>query len=163
MPRSAVAAGAALVMLVVGLPSRSAAQEAPAIPQQTRADQQAAERAAKATHLVPPQPDVLERRLDRAFSSERPFYLHMGGPIDGSGIAAGPGYRRRFGDDGSFDAHASYSVRNYKGLEGRVTLPTFADGRVSGDLLGQWFDAPSVAFFGVRSKGAVQVNFDSAR
>ena len=40
-------------------------------------------------------------------------------------------------------------MRNYKSVDGRITLPPFNRDRAAFDVHGSWLDAPSVAFFGV--------------
>ena len=127
----------------------------PALAQETRQAQQAAERAEKAARVHPYEPDALERRLemvDRALSSNRPVYLAMGGSLEGSGIALGPGYRMRYGDTGAFDAQATWSIRNYVAAKGRLLLPAFAGNRVKVDVHGNWLNAPAVDYYGVGSE-----------
>lgn len=152
------AMGAAAVVALLATSSAASAQQV------TREDLHAAEKAEKAANLHPPRPDGLERRLsmiNHLFSVERPVYMAVGGPLDGSGFALGPGVRARFGDTGTFDAHATYSLRSYKGAETTLGLPTRAEGRVKMNLHGSWFDAPQVAFFGVgnSSTTADRTNF----
>ena len=125
---------------------------APAMAQQTRAGQIAADQAEKATTLHPYEPDQLEERLetiDSALMSTRPVYAFIGSVFAGGGMAVGPGYRGRFGDSGRFDAHAGWSVKNYKAADANVTLPAFASGRVTVMGRASWRDAPDVAFYGV--------------
>ena len=120
--------------------------------QDSREEQLAAERAQKATTLHPYVPDPLERKiefLDRALFTPRKVYTFMGSAFEGGGFAAGPGYRARYGDTGSFDAHAAWSIRNYKAVDAALTLPQMAGGRVTVDLVGSWLDAPKVAFYGL--------------
>jgi outer membrane protein assembly factor BamA len=69
--------------------------------------------------------------------------------FDGGGLAVGPGYRARFGDTGAFDAHAAWSVKNYKGAQVSVNAPAFASGRVTVGAQAQVLDAPDVAFYGI--------------
>jgi len=124
----------------------------PAMAQETREAQLAAQRAEKASEVRPFEPDPLERRIERIESrllTKRPVYAFVGSTFSGGGLAVGPGYRARFADSGTFDAHAAWSVRNYKAADAIVTLPTFAGGRISLATRGTWLDAPNVAFFGV--------------
>ena len=123
-----------------------------AFAQETREDELAAARAKKALALRPYEPNSLERKLyllDKVMSSNRPFYPFIGNVIEGSGVAFGPGYRARFGDTGSVSAHASWSIRNFTGMEGVVKLPEVAGGRVTFDLHGKWFSAPTQTFYGI--------------
>jgi AAA family ATP:ADP antiporter len=136
------AAAAALVLAIA----------APAFAQETRAGQLAADQAEKAAQLHPYEPDRLEERLesiDSALMSTRPVYAFIGSVFPGGGAAFGPGYRARFGDSGRFDAHAGWSVRNYKAADATLTLPTFASGRATVIARGSWRDAPDVRFYGV--------------
>jgi len=124
---------------------------APAMAQQTRSGQIAADQADKATKLHPYEPDRLEERLesiDAALLSTRPVYPFIGSVMAGGGLAVGPGYRARFGDSGRFDTHAAWSVKNYKAADATLTLPSLAAGRVTVVARANWRDAPDVAFFG---------------
>jgi hypothetical protein len=76
-------------------------------------------------------------------------YPFVGTMFAGSGLGVGPGYRRRFSDTGWFDAHAAWSINNYRALDATLKLPAFADRRVSIELHGNRIDAPTVAFYGV--------------
>jgi AAA family ATP:ADP antiporter len=152
-----VAAGVAAVLVLLALATPVAAQD-------TREEQLAAMRAEKGTQLHEYVPDSLERQLqqaDRVLASERPLYAYMGSPMDGSGFAFGPGYRARYGDTATFDAHGSFSIRRYKEVAARLTLPTFGDGRVALAVHGHWLDAPSVDYFGLGpdSSADAQTNF----
>jgi AAA family ATP:ADP antiporter len=125
---------------------------APANAQETREETLAAERAAKALHLHPYEPDTLERRIERAekaMITKRSIYPFVGGVYEGGGLAVGPALRGQFADTGAFDGHAAWSVRNFKSAGAAVRLPDFAQGRLSVDMHGDWMDAPRVAFYGV--------------
>ena len=103
----------------------------------------------KATQLHPYEPDAMERRIERIGSllnaQKRPIYPFIGSVFAGGGLALGPGYRSAFGDTGHFDAHAAWSIRNYKRPQATVRLPTFADGRITGrPARRSWLDAPEV-------------------
>ncbi len=127
---------------------------APAAAQQTREEQQAAERAEKARTVRPPQPTTMERRLERleaALGTSRRFYTFIGSAFPGGGFALGPGYRTRFADTGSVNAHAAWSIRNAKVAAATVKLPEFADRRVTIEATGKWMDTPRMAFYGVGS------------
>jgi len=143
--RQFATAAAALVTLVWLSPVEASAQE-------TREGQLAAERAQKATELHPYVPDALERKIDfvdRTLFAPRKIYTFMGSPFEGGGFAIGPGYRARYGDTGVFDAHAGWSVRNYKVVDTTLTVPQIGHGRVNAAVNGHWLDAPTVAFFGL--------------
>ena len=69
--------------------------------------------------------------------------------MPGGGLAIGPGYRGTFGDTGSFDVHAGWSLKNYKTANAALTLPAFADGTLHASACdANWTDAPEVAFYG---------------
>jgi len=142
-PRRLAGAAAAALLFVMATPARA---------QETREGLLARERAAKAAGAQAAEVDRLEAWLDRADSflnSPRRFYTFVGSVMPGGGFAAGPGYRRFLGDTGRIDLHAAWSVRNYKTVQGAVTLPAFGDGRVHLTAHGNWLDAPDVAFYGV--------------
>ena len=124
----------------------------PAFAQETRQDQVAAEQAAKATRLHAYTPDALERRLhqvEKTLSGDRPLYPYIGRVFEGGGMAAGPGYRARFGDSGTVDAHAAWSVKNYRGAQATVKFPSLAAGRVTIGAQAQALEAPEVGFYGI--------------
>jgi AAA family ATP:ADP antiporter len=141
--RAAGVAGAAVVLLLAATPASA---------QDTREEELAAARAEKATSLHEYEPTPIERRImmvENLFSAERPVYTFFGSAMRGGGFAVGPGYRGRFGDSGSFDAHAAWSIRNYKTLDGTMHLPDLFGRRLSIDAKGNWIDAPAVNFYGV--------------
>ncbi len=131
--------------------------------QETREEQLASYKAKKATELHPYEPSRLESRLehverfDTTLFSPGPAYLFVGTTFDGGGIAAGPGYRARFRDTGSIDAHAAWSIRNYKAVDGTLKLPTMFSDRVGVEMRANWIDAPAVAFFGT-GNGSLKSN-----
>jgi ATP:ADP antiporter, AAA family len=133
---------AALAMLAVAAPARA---------QESREEELAARQAEKAARLRPYEPDTLERRLEMVDSmlfSTRAIYPFMGSVFDGGGFAAGPAYRSRFGDSGALDAHAAWSVKNYKSADMSIRFPTIGHGRTSIETHANWIDAPEVAFYG---------------
>jgi AAA family ATP:ADP antiporter len=147
MPRVALRpiAGAALAVLLLASTSPIAAQS-------SREEDLAARRAEKARELRPFEPKPLERRLasiDRVLSTRRTIYPFFGTTFEGSGFALGPGLRARYADTGTFDAHAAWSIRNYKAVEATLGLPALAARRVKIVANGGWQDAPNVAFHGV--------------
>jgi ATP:ADP antiporter, AAA family len=124
---------------------------APTFAQDTREAVLAREHAEKAAGGQTYQPDRLEKALERVDSmlfSQRPVYTFIGGVMEGGGLAVGPGYRKQLGDTGRLDMHAAWSIRNYKAVDGRLALPTAADGRIRTTLRAKWMDAPNVAFYG---------------
>ncbi|MCC7415607.1 MAG: hypothetical protein IT176_00590 [Acidobacteria bacterium] len=142
--RHGIAAAAAGLVLL--------AAASPASAQETRAARMAAERAEKAARLHPWEPDPLERKLelaDRLLFVKGPVFPFVGGIVEGGGLAAGPGYRTRYGDTGRFEAHAALSVRNVKAAGATLGLPLLAGGRAQVDLQTRWLDAPGLPFFGI--------------
>jgi len=124
----------------------------PAAAQETREELLAALQAEKAARLAPETPDPIERRLmqiDGALQllSGR-VYPFFGSAFEGGGLAIGPGYRGTFRDTGKFDVHAGWTLKNYKTVDTMLTLPAFADGRISVGLRANKTDAPEVAFYG---------------
>jgi hypothetical protein len=137
-------ASATAVIVIIMLAS-------PALAQSSREERLAAEKAQKASALRPYQPDALERRLeavDKALSGNSTFYPYLGSVYPGGSIAIGPGYRARIAGDSLFEAHAAFSLRNYRGAAATWTLPSFAADRVRVSLNARWVDAPDVAYYG---------------
>jgi len=140
-----LATAAATVLIVVLCAGAAFAQSG-------REQELAEQRAKKATQLHPYEPTRLERemeRLDRVLSTERSAYLFMGSALEGGGLTLGPGYRTRYADTGTFEAHAGWSVRNYRTANAAFGLPAFARGRIHVEMSGNWIEAPSVAFYGL--------------
>jgi AAA family ATP:ADP antiporter len=140
-PRVLVPVATALALLV-GIP---------AFAQETRQEQVAAQQADKALHLRPYQPDALERRLHQIeglFTAERPLYTYIGRVFEGGGLAVGPGYRARFGDSGSVQAHAAWSIKNYRGAEATVQFAPFGRRPITVGGTAQAVQAPGVGFYG---------------
>jgi outer membrane translocation and assembly module TamA len=140
---------AAAAAVLMGLASSSLAQE-------SREGQLAAAQADKASRLRTYEPSSLEQRISQVERIDAmlfgkagsPVYAFVGSTFDGGGLAAGPGYRARFGDTAMFDAHAAWSIRNYKVADAVLRLPSMAHDRVTFDVRANWLDAPSVSFFG---------------
>src|SRR6185295_18195931 len=107
-----LAAGAAVVLLV--------AVAAPVSAQTTCEEELAAEKAEKAKRLHPYEPTVLEQRVQTfeqyygRFFGASLIYPFIGSTMEGGGFAVGPAVRARFGDTGRLDAHAAWSVKNYR-------------------------------------------------
>jgi hypothetical protein len=140
-------AAAAIALAFLLTPTAARAQE-------SRADELAAARAEKATDLHEYTPDALERRLDfvqRQLSVKRPVYAFIGSVFEGGGLAMGPGFRYRFGDSGAINAHAAWSIRNYRGAVATVALPKMYRDRVSVAVRVEDVHAPTVAFYGIGS------------
>ncbi len=89
------------------------------------------------------------RAARRGVSSPPTVYPFIGSTMDGGGFAAGPAVRARFGDTGALDAHAAWSVKNYRAANANLSLPLVFDSRVRVQVGADWIDAPDVAFYGV--------------
>jgi AAA family ATP:ADP antiporter len=138
-------AGAAAMVLFILVASPASAQE-------TREGLLAGQHADKAAGKTPSEPDRLEaalERVDALMFSPRRVYTFIGSVMPGGGFAAGPGYRRQLGDTGRIDMHGAWSIRNYKTVQGAVTLPAFGGARVHVTSRANWTDAPAVNFFGI--------------
>ena len=145
-------APAAAALLVLFLASPAGAQE-------TREEHLAAQRADKKQHLTPYEPDALELRLRKVESAVGTFsreglYPYVGSVIKGGGIALGTGYRHRYADTGLFDAHAAWSMRNFKSVDASLALPTM--GRVALTVDARRVDAPSLPFYGIGRESSDQ-------
>jgi ATP:ADP antiporter, AAA family len=146
-----VAAAAALAFVIAPSPASGQTVDTTTDAVATRDDEWAARQAEKASQLRGYQPDALERgiqRAERMMFSKKPVYTFIGSAFEGGGLAVGPGYRRTYGDSGTIDAHAAWSIKNYKATAVSVGLPELASGRVTLSLHGRWLDAPDVAFYG---------------
>ena len=119
----------------------------------TRAEELAAKQAEKAKSLAPYQPNRAEKWVERLQSrlvgGSIGFYPWIGSAFPSGGIAAGPGYRRNFGDSGVWDIHAAYSIAGYKKAETTFLLPTYASGHMRTLLHARYQNADEVAFFGI--------------
>jgi AAA family ATP:ADP antiporter len=145
-------AGATAIAFLILLASPARAQE-------SREELLARERAEKAAGTQAIQTDRVEavfERIDSLMNSPRRFYTFVGSVMPGGGLAVGPGYRRQLGDTGRIALHAAWSIRNYKTVQGAVTLPGFGGDRVHLTARGNWLDAPEVAFYGI-GMGAADV------
>ena len=124
----------------------------PAVGQQTREGQIAAEQAEKAKELRPYEQSKAEQmfiRLTRGFT-ETPsgFYPAFGSVYSGGGFTLGAGYRRFYGDRTFWDARGLYSIRSYKLVELVTQSPGHARGRLDLHAQAGWRDATQVAFYG---------------
>ncbi len=168
--RRLVAVAAAFTFIVA--PSQAAAQtadestsSAPTQGAATRQEEWAARQAEKSEGLGPYVPDSLERGLNRVqgmLFSTRPVYAFIGSTYEGGGLAVGPGYRRTYGDSGTIDAHAAWSIKNYRAAVLEVGLPEYARGRVKVSLGAGWLNAPDVAFYGATEDERYGFEYETA-
>ncbi len=129
--------------------------QADAIP--PRSAEIAAKQAEKAKHLTSYQPNSVERIVTRVHPQgfENPpvgFYPWLGSIYADGSAAAGPGYRRPYGNNGVFDLHGAWSIKNYKLLDASLHLPEMRAGYFATELTGTYIDAPQVAYYGVGNK-----------
>lgn len=119
----------------------------------TRAAAIAAEKAAKARTLTPPDRGPLEFALGRiqeeVGAAPVGFYPYVGSLYSGSWIALGAGYRYPVGDTGVIDVEAAYSLKGYWRVQERVQLPRFARDRATLQIRHTLLDAPTVKFYGI--------------
>jgi hypothetical protein len=145
--RGAAIIGAIVASLVASL-DRAAAQE-------TRAEAIRQEQAEKRQALAPPQPNGVERFIDRLedwgliAGEPRGLYPWFGSVYPGGGFAAGAGVRKPFADDGAFNVFGGYSIATFARAQADLALPTFARNHARITLSGQYIDAPDVRYFGV--------------
>ena len=127
----------------------------PAMAQDTRAEVIRQEQAERQQQLRPPQPNGVERSLDRLedwgliTGSPRGFYPWFGSVYSGGGFAAGVGGRKPFGDDGALNIFGGYSINRFARAQADLALPTFARNHARITLSGRYIDAPDVRYFGV--------------
>jgi len=120
--------------------------------QTTREAQIEQQQAAKAARLHPPEKSKAEKitnALAGYFTLPTGPYPWFGSVYGGGGLSFGAGYRQVFGDSGTYNVLAGYSIRNYKLLQGGLALPQIAHGRVRTDIGARWIDAPRVSFYGL--------------
>jgi Omp85 superfamily domain len=127
---------------------------------QTREEAARREREAKSRTLTPPEISGLERLLlklengrilERLLSPPEGFYPRIGHVTPGSGLSAGPAYRRTglFGEWAEFSASAMGSLKKYWLVEARLAAPELAGGAAFADIYVYRFDFPQEAFFGI--------------
>ena len=125
---------------------------APAVAQETREQELAAEQAAKAKQLHPYEPSTAERlstRINRALTETHSgFYPYIDSVYSGGGFAVGPGYRRYYGHRSFWDLRGLFSIRAYKFVELSTESPGHARGRFDVYARTGWRDATQVAFYG---------------
>jgi hypothetical protein len=150
------ALGSALVCLFLAGPATAQEPEAA-----TRAELLAKMRAQKAQVVRPYQPKGLEklllyvdehRLIDRLTVADG-WYPTFGGPITGSGIGGGVGYRRHFLHDELFvDVTGRLTAKLYKELLAAATYPSVQEGLLEFGAALAWRDYPQEDFFGTGSE-----------
>jgi hypothetical protein len=141
----------------------NSAQEPPAnaerIAPQTRADLIELERERKASQLAPDVPARAEQVIDQIEQKKvlallmdgvAGFRIHLGGLVNGSGLALGPEYQRRDLAHGQVQFRTSVrgSVRKFYLMDADLSMPSLADGRILVDLYAQHFSYPHIDYYG---------------
>lgn len=119
--------------------------------QQSRAEELAAEQAAKSTRLTPNVPTRAERTLEwfeDYFSNPNTVYLTFGGIYPSGGFAPGIAWRRAVGH-ARLNLGGAWSLRNYKLGHASVRFPELAGERIAVDTHVRWVDATQVPFYGL--------------
>ena len=126
----------------------------------TRAEALAREREEKAARLEPPAPSRVERTLlalengrlfERILNPAEGLYPKIGNITAGSGLAAGPAYRRPalFNEHADFSAFAMVSTQAYWMLEARLGTSLPEERLVFADVHGRLYEFPTEDFFGL--------------
>jgi hypothetical protein len=80
------------------------------------------------------------------------FYAEMGGMIPGSGLSAGPGYRRHLaGSSAILDTSMAISWRRYSMMQTRITWPGLLNDRLSAGGQVKYQDFTQIDFYGIGS------------
>lgn len=139
------------------LATLTVAQDAP--PPTSRGDQIKREALEKVQRLSPPQPDKLERDIDRVEHSQvidwmsgalNGFGLRFGGLVTGSGYAAGPAYSRPdlLRENLHFRISAAASAKGYYNVDTLVSFPRLLSKRLRVDFYTQHADSPQLPYYG---------------
>ena len=139
------------------LTSLAAAQDTPLVT--SRADQLKGDALEKTRRLSPPQPDKLERDIDRVEHSQilewisgglNGFGLRFGGLVTGSGFAVGPAYSRPdlLRENLHFRISAAASAKRYYNVDTLVSFPRLLGKRLRVDFYAQHADSPQMAYYG---------------
>jgi hypothetical protein len=149
-----------LLTLLLTVPFGSASVAAQEQEPASRAEALRRDRESKAAEPRPYSPNALERALlwleggrmlERVLNPAEGLYPKIGNVTTGSGMAAGPAYRRPglFGGQADFSAFAIGSLSRYWTIDARLTMPRLADGRAFAAVYAQRSDYPSEDFFGL--------------
>lgn len=147
-------------VLAAAVPLRAAQAEPTTAPAQSRQEEIRRLRADKAADLHPYVPSKIEAGLNfletggyiqRLFNPASGFFPFIGGITPGGGAAAGPGYRNLglFNSRATLVTYAAVSLKEYWILEGMVTFPRLARGRMFADLRLSRSAFPEEDFYGL--------------
>jgi len=128
-------------------------------PVESRADQLKGEALAKARQLSPPQPDKLERSIERVEKSlilpwtsggVNGFGVRFGGLVTGSGFAVGPAYSRRdlLRENLHFRMSAAGTAKLYYNVDALASFPRLLGKRLRFDFYAQHADSPQMDYYG---------------
>jgi hypothetical protein len=144
--RAALAAAAASIVAVLGLPGVAAAQE-------TRAEEIGKKQEEKAAKSEPYKPTGVERlltKLEQNFTSPPSgVFPFLGSVYPGGGFTLGAGYRHFYQREAVWEIKGLYSIKNYKLIEVGTRTPWHGAGRWMAGLRGGYRDAPQVGFYGI--------------
>src|SRR3990172_2112427 len=133
-----------LILFVASIPAQG----------QSRVDDIKKQQAEKAQHLAPYVPTKAEGIIIKIqglglLTAPRCLYPFIGSAFPAGGFAGGPGYRMMYGDNGIWDIHGAWSVKNYIMADTTLKLPDLANGQIESRINAHYADAGQVAFFGV--------------
>lgn len=120
--------------------------------QETRAEAQASQEAAKAKTLTPQQLTKWEQRFvgfKDGFIEPQGIGGAFGSIYTGSWLALGPSYRRILSEETTLFARGMYSLKGYALGDVSISSLGLADGRVDLHLLARWLDAKDVPYYGL--------------
>jgi len=122
--------------------------------QDTRAALIAAQQAAKAKAMAPPQLSKAELVTDwiqQRILTERPHGIipYLDSVYGGGGLTLGAGYRQAFGDQALWVVRGLYSVKQYKLIEFDVVSSVHPQQRATFGATVGWRDATQVGYFGL--------------
>lgn len=123
---------------------------APAGAQTSRTEEIASQQTKKAADLQPEEESKAERILNRWVLPTDPdgLYPFFSSPFPGGGFPMGVGYQRHLPHGARAGIGVSWTVQNFKLVEGGFGMPLDRDNRLRFDVVGRWVDAPAVPFYG---------------
>lgn len=130
--------------LLIGVPDTVSAQS-------SRAEEIANQQAEKAAELAPEVPGRLETILGRWTLNPDPkgFYPFFESPFPGGGFTVGLGFQQHLRRGMRAGGGVSWTLENFKLVQGHFGMPLDRDNRLRLDVTGRWIDAPGVAFYGL--------------
>jgi hypothetical protein len=117
--------------------------------QDSRANEIAEKKAAKAKELKTYTPNKAEQIITRLHRPRNGFYPLVGSAYSGGGFALGVGYWKLLGDRDYAEIHGMYSIEGYSQLAASAAMLQSASGLYRTDLLLKYVDAGHVSFFGI--------------